>query len=225
MSNLLKVSASTLEDYRICRIGKYGKTLQDFLRKLDEPWIKTEAQSKGDAYHKILEHGGNPYRETGPDKRIWYRVNEPGMNIDWIFTERQAAPALKTFADYPDKKHEVWGRLNFDIGGYSIKMSLRKDAVTDTEIWDYKTTSSKWPPARDNYEDSVQWPLYMMESPQMPAFHYRVFHFSGETVNQHDFVFLKDDKKERAAILWLTDLIAFSEEKKIIEKFKIPQPT
>jgi hypothetical protein len=223
MSTQLKISASTLEDYRTCKFGKYGKNLTDFITKLDQPWTKTEAQSKGDAYHKLLEHGGGLYFETTPELMTQYRVHEPDMNIDWIFSEKQAAPALATFTEHPFKKHEVWGRLNFDIGGYNIRMNLRKDAVTEGEIWDYKTTSSKYAPGAANYYESLQWPLYMMESPDVSQFHYRVFHFLGDDVNQYDFIFQKEVQKEKAAIMWLTDLIGFAEQNNIIHKFYTPQ--
>ena len=219
MKTHLKVSPSTLENYRTCVLGKYGKTVADFIQKLDEPWVKTEPQSKGEAYHKLLEFGGLTYKEINKEGVTQYRVNDPEMRIDWIFNEAQAAPALATFTNHPDKQHEVWGSLNFDLTNYIVKMSLRIDALDKFSIWDYKTTGSKYAPKKETYCESVQWPLYMKAYPDSTNFRYRVFHLHDLTCDQYDYIFDKDPAREEYAIRWLTHLVDFAERENIIEKF------
>ena len=219
MKQALKISPSTLEDYRNCVLGNYRKTVEDFIEKLDQPWIKTEAQSKGEAYHKLVELGPLPFRETAQDGSTRYRVNDPEMNIDWIFNADQAAPALATHVEHPNVKREVWGRLNFDLEKYSIRMSLRVDALDTYKIWDYKTTGSKYTPAEKTYLESVQWPLYMMAYPDITEFQFRVFHLHDLTCDQHDFIFAKDPAREEYARRWLIHLVDFAEKRGIIQKF------
>jgi PD-(D/E)XK nuclease superfamily len=219
MKTLLKVSPSTLENYRTCSLGKYGKTVADFINKLDAPWIKSEAQSKGDAYHKLLEHGPIPYKETTPEGLIQYRVHEPDLNIDWIFNEAQAAPAIATHTNHPDKKHEVWGNLLFDLSDYTVKVNLRVDALEKFRVWDYKTTGSKYAPRKEDYYESTQWPMYMKAYPDVTDFRYRVFHLHDKTCDMHDFTFSRDQAHENYAMMWLTHLVDFAERSGIIEKF------
>lgn len=219
MKRALKISPSTLENYRTCTLGYYRKTVQDFIDKLDQPWIKTEPQSKGEAYHKLIELGPLHFKETAPDGSTQYRVNDPEMNIDWIFNEAQAAPALATHVNHPNVKREAWGRLGIDLDNYTVTMNLRLDALDTFKIWDYKTTGSKYVPERKTYWESVQWPLYMMAYPDVTTFHFRVFHLHDLTCDQHDFVFDKDPAREEYARRWLIHLIDFAEKRGIIEKF------
>lgn len=219
MTQRLKISPSTLENYRVCTLGYYRKTVQDFIDKLDQPWIKTEPQSKGEAYHKLIELGPLPFKETAPDGSTQYRVNDPEMNIDWIFNEAQAAPALATHVSHPNVKREIWGRLPIELENYSVVMNLRLDALDLYKIWDYKTTGSKYTPMEKTYWESVQWPLYMMAYPDVTEFQFRVFHLHDQTCDQHDFVFDKDEQREEYARRWLIHLIDFAEKRGIIEKF------
>lgn len=212
----LKISPSILENYRTCYYGKFGKTLQDFVEGLDKPWEKTEAQSKGDAYHKLLELGGKPFSKI-ENGQMQYIVSEPQFGKDWIFTHDQAAPALKTFTDHPNKQHEVWGRLNIEVLDYTIGMSLRVDALEYPTIWDYKTTGR--PPRVENYADAVQWPLYMMAYPECTMFRYRVFHLTDYGCQQHDYIFEKSLDREQYAINWLTMLVAFIRDNGLESKF------
>ena len=219
MTQRLKISPSTLENYRVCTLGYYRKTVQDFIDKLDQPWIKTEPQSKGEAYHKLIELGPLHFKEIAPDGSTRYRVNDPEMNIDWLFNESQAAPALATHVSHPNVQREIWGRYAVDLGNYSVTMNLRLDALDQFKIWDYKTTGSKYVPERKTYWESVQWPIYMMAYPDVTTFHFRVFHLHNETCDQHDFVFEKDPAREEYARRWLIHLIDFAEKRGIIEKF------
>lgn len=219
MKQALKISPSTLEDYRNCTLGNFRKTTEDFILKLDQPWIKTEPQSKGEAYHKLIELGPLPFQETTASGATQYRVNDPEMNIDWIFNEAQAAPALATHVNHPNVQREVWGRLNFDTDKYSIRVNLRVDALDQHIIWDYKTTGSKYTPREQSYFDSVQWPLYMMAYPDAKTFQFRVFHLHDLTCKQYDFVFQKDLEREKNAMYWMTNLIDFAEKRGIIQKF------
>jgi len=222
MKQALKISPSTLEDYRNCVLGNFRKTTDDFIRKLDEPWIKTEAQSKGEAYHKLIELGPLHFQELAPDGTTRYRVNDPEMNIDWIFNAEQAAPAIDTHVNHPNVQREVWGRLNFDLDNYSVRMNLRVDAMDKNGkfvIWDYKTTGSKYVPQKQPYYESVQWPLYMMAYPDATLFRFRVFHLHDQVCDQHDFLFDKDLAREEYARRWLIHLVNFAEQRGIIEKF------
>ena len=219
MKQALKISPSTLENYRTCVLGYYRKTVQDFIDKLDQPWIKTEAQSKGEAYHKLIELGPLHFKEIAPDGSTRYRVNDPEMNIDWLFNENQAAPALATHVNHPNVKREAWGRLSVDLENYAVTMNLRLDALDTFKIWDYKTTGSKYTPENKTYWESVQWPIYMMAYPDVQEFHFRVFHLHDETCDQYDFVYKKDPAREEYARRWLIHLIDFAEKRGIIEKF------
>jgi len=219
MKQALKISPSTLENYRVCTLGYYRKTVQDFIDKLDQPWVKTEAQSKGEAYHKLIELGPLHFQEVAPDGSTRYRVNDPEMNIDWLFNEKQAAPALASHGAHPNMQREIWGKLNFDLDKYSVRMNLRLDGFDPPKIWDYKTTGSKYNPEKKTYWESVQWPLYMMAYPDSKQFHFRVFHLHDEICDQHDFIFDKDPAREEYARRWLIHLIDFAEKRGIIEKF------
>lgn len=224
MKPVLKISPTTLENYRTCYMGRYGKTVEDFIRNLDEPWVRSEAQSKGEAYHKLLEHGPDPYRELCADG-VRYRVNDPQMNIDWMFSEQQAAPALRTWSDHPDLQREQWARLIIDLDDYYVQMNMRTDAMSESVIWDYKTTGSKYAPKKETYYESVQWPLYMMRYDLATCFRYRVFHLHDGTCDQYDYIFDKSPEREEYARRWLTHLVDFARRRGIIEKFILPQPT
>jgi hypothetical protein len=203
----LKISPSILDNYRTCLHGKFGKSIKDFIEGLDKPWEKTEAQSKGDAYHKLLEHGGCDFFNIDFSGKVTYKVHEPDLKRDWIFTEAQAKPALDTFTDFPNKQHEVWGRLELEILGHPIRMNLRVDALEVPMIWDYKTTGK--PPRAENYSGTTQWPLYMMAYPECTAFRYRVFHLTDYGCEAHDYLFERSVQHERVAIQWLTHLVDF----------------
>ena len=203
MKPLLKISPSVVDSFRTCRFGMYGKTMQDFVSGLSKPWEKTLAQSRGDAYHKLLEQGPHPFISRDPNTGApSYAVHEPDMNKTWIFSEKEAAPAIATFEAHPDKKHEFWGRLNLDFTNYSVYMPLRVDALQPKVIWDYKTTAK--PPKQTNYAESLAWPFYMMAFPDCTLFRFRVFQLSGGDCIQTDFLFDKDYSREGQAMTWLT---------------------
>ena len=215
----LKISPSILDNYRTCLYGKFGKSIADFVEGLDKPWEKTEAQSKGDAYHKLLEHGGCQFFNLDFQGNETYKVHEPDMNRDWIFTKAQAQPALDTFTDFPNKKHEVWGRLELEVLGYQVRMNLRVDALDEPTIWDYKTTGK--PPRAENYSDTTQWPLYMMAYRDCFLFRYRVFHLTDTGCTPHDYIFEKNEAHEKKAIQWLTHLVDFIVTNNLQSKFAL----
>lgn len=215
----LKISPSKLEDYRVCSLGMYRKTLRDFVEGLDKPWEQTEAQAKGEAYHSILEHGGAPFKEINAKGEIQYRVaDKSGLFPDWIFTEAQAEPAIFTHDNNPDKKHEVWGKLNLDLDTYDVVMHLRMDALDPRAIWDYKTTSRI--PEEKTYLESLQWPIYMKAQPDKELFRYRIFRIHDNGCEQTDFLFEKNERREDYAIQWLEHLVRFIDRENLHSKFQ-----
>jgi len=190
--------------------------MKDFVDGLSVPWKKTMAKSRGDAYHKLLELGPDQFLNIETGGELTYKIHEPQLNKTWVFSEAQAMPAVETFIDHPGKKHEVWGRLNISLTNYDVVMNLRVDALETPVIWDYKTTAR--PPKKETYEDSLQWPLYMMAYPDCTLFRFRVFHLLDYGCNQFDFLFDKDTEREKKAMTWLTGLVDFIE-KNELEKF------
>lgn len=218
MKATLKISPSTVESFRTCRFGMYGKTMNNFVDGLSQPWEKTMAQSRGDAYHKLLELGPDPFAHTDPHNGSkYYKVPEPEMKTVWTFSEAQARPAIETFERHPDKKHEVWGRLNLEFTNYKLYMPLRVDALQAPAIWDYKTTASE--PKKTRYQESVVWPLYMMAFPDCTVFRFRVFQLGENDCKQTDFLFDKDPARERSALTWLTGLVDFIEKNELEQHF------
>lgn len=217
---ILKISPSTVESFRTCRFGMYGKTMKNFVEGLSIPWEKTMAQSRGDAYHKLLELGPLPFLHRDPsDNSKWYKVPDPDMKgkPTWTFSEKEAAPAIETFENNPDKKHEVWGRLNLDFTNYGVYMPLRVDALQPKVIWDYKTTASE--PKKTRYQESVVWPFYMMAFPDCTVFRFRVFQLLKNDCLQTDFLFDKDYSKEGQSMTWLTGLVDFIEKNNLESHF------
>lgn len=208
MKQTLKISPSLLEQYRICATGMYRKTLHDFVEGLDTPWVQTEAAARGEAYHKLLEHGGDQFKELNAQCQYQYRVPDTSGNFpDWIFSENQAAPALFTHDNNPEKQHEVWGKMRFSLDQCEVIMHLRMDALDPRAIWDYKTTGRI--PEEKTYLDSLQWPIYMRAQPDRELFRYRIFRLYDNGCEQTDYLFEKNVRREEYAIEVLEHLVRF----------------
>jgi hypothetical protein len=221
MKPTLKLSPSTVEFYRTCKLGKYGKNLKIFMDSIGTKMVQSEQQMKGEAYHKLLEFGPDPYKVIDPILGPTYRVSNPDNGSEYVFNHAQAEPALTTFWNHPDKKHEVWGRLNLEFTNHKIVMNLRVDAKQIGRIWDYKTAAwnPKWPPREDTYKESIVWPLYMKAYPECTKFQFRVFALTDQDCKQFDFIFDKDAAREAAALNWVINLVEFIELNELTNHF------
>ena len=220
MRTQLKISPSIVDNYRVCMTGLYRKTIHDFVDGLDRPFEQTDAAAKGEAYHLLLERGGQEFKERARDGGIQYRIPTKSGRPDFIFTEEQAFPALETHDNNPYKQHEVWHSVLLDIDGVDVKMNMKMDAIDDPQkvIWDYKTTGRI--PDKETYLNSVQWPLYLYAKPDFNLFRYRIFRLHDDGCQQYDYLFERSQAHIDYAMQWLEHLVDFIQTNHLQHKFQ-----
>lgn len=153
-------------------MGKFYE-LNKFLKSLHVKEPTNEAQSRGKAYHMIIENGGEPY-EFMSQGRMYYKVYEKDFNMDWVFTKRAVEPALALRRAFPPMSaHEVWSKWEGLVGGYSVIMNMRVDMLSMQEIHEFKTTTSNI--RVGNFYASMQWRCYLMNYPTARGVVYHLF--------------------------------------------------
>ncbi len=167
----IQISPSLLEEYRKVQAGLFDRTGDDLESQILGDFARTEAMSRGSAYHAILEHGAEPYAVGDSCK-----VHDPQMGIDWVFSKEAVAPALAVRKELDGRLlHEIWGNYETVVGGYLVSMRLRVDALQPDALLahEFKTTGSQ--PSFLGYYDSLQWRCYLLAFPDLQAVKYTVF--------------------------------------------------
>lgn len=211
----LSLSPSIIEHYRTCKFGRYGNSLKTFIE--NKPRQKTDAQSRGDAYHLLIQYGPDKYQQLQQDGSIEYVIYEPQLDKHWVFREPQAAPAIATHFENEGKQCEVWGNLQIETTAFNVRVPLRVDAILRPDIWDYKCVSKE--PYMAGYATAIQWPLYMMAFPECTRFHYKVFQVTTNGCAESVLTLERSEQAQKDALNWLYDLCTFIEKNDLQARF------
>ena len=141
----MRVSVTELADYR--RFRDTDQTFEQWLARWKRLLPPTPAMRAGTRFHRFLETGGRDYAD-----RVVFKLD---------FTPIQ-----------PDSCEVPLSR-EFPIGGESVKLVGRLDAIQGKTILDYKLLSRY--PKVENYSGSVQWRSYFVLYPQAERFRYQFF--------------------------------------------------
>lgn len=144
---MYRISVTTLESFRrYMTEGSPFDTEEKLIESLKGIFVGNPKTQFGSAYHSVLE--GKYYRGRGGN------VYAQG----YLFTEEQAAPALRFREDHPGNVHEVNVAKIYETDYFNVQVTGRVDALEGLYIRDGKTKfrQIEW---RD-YMDSCQWRFY-----------------------------------------------------------------
>lgn len=141
----MRVSVTELADYR--RFRDTDRTFEEWLARWKRLIPPTPAMRAGTRFHRFLETGGRDYAD-----RVVFKLD---------FTPIQ-----------PDSCEVPLSR-EFAIGGETVKLVGRLDAIQGKTILDYKLLSRY--PKVETYSGSVQWRSYFVLYPQAERFRYQFF--------------------------------------------------
>ena len=222
----LRISPSTLENFRVCRLGLYNKTDADFIADLTKQFKKTEAMSLGSAFHAIIEHGDifKP-SEKFPGGQI---VFENELGINWLFKKPAVLRALIYRKENAPLIHEISGQLLSKIDQYEVVSNLRIDGAQGLLLHEVKTTSSTYPIDRERFYDSVQWRMYCLVT-VAPAVKYTIFQVERskeseriiEDMKPDSFTFFAEVRDRSYVDNWLRELINFLEKRDLLHLVEI----
>ena len=141
----MRISVTELADYR--RFRDTDQTFEEWLARWKRLIPPTPAMRAGTRFHRFLETGGRDYAD-----RVVFKLD---------FTPTK-----------PDSCEVPLSR-EFAIGGETVKLVGRLDAIQGKTILDYKLLSRY--PKVENYSGSVQWRSYFVLYPQAERFRYQFF--------------------------------------------------
>ena len=141
----MRVSVTDLAAYR--RFRNTDQTFEEWLARWKRQIPPTPAMRAGTRFHRFLETGGRDYAD-----RVVFKLD---------------------FTPIKPDSCEVPLSREFAIGGESVKLVGRLDAIHGTTILDYKLLSRY--PAVEKYSGSVQWRSYFVLYPQAERFRYQFF--------------------------------------------------
>jgi hypothetical protein len=225
----ISISPSLLDSYRVTQAGLFGKTGDDLANDIIGKREPTEAMSRGTAYHRLIEEGGQKfYKEIPngkyvsfsddsggllqvPEKHIEYHVPEIELQKIWTFSEQAAAPALKTRADYPNMLHEMKARHTLKLRGFEVEMRMRLDGVDGITVHEFKTKNRA--PAMMEYYNALQWRCYLLPFPEIQAVKYTIFHLNdmNTTCTPHTFTFEREDGNEGCVMAYMNGFLQWLE--------------
>lgn len=217
----LRISPSTLENFRVCRLGLFNKTDLDFIADLKRERQKTEAMSLGSAFHAIIENGDvYPAPELDPGSQL---VFEPELGVTWLFKKAAVLRALVYRREYSPLIHEIPGQLITQIENYEVVSNLRIDGAQGLLLHEVKTTSSTFPIDREKFYDSVQWRMYCLVTGAF-AVKYTIFKVEKSKTNARIIEDMKPDSFEFYAEVrdksyvdnWMKELIFFLEKRGLL---------
>ena len=148
----MRVSVTELADYR--RFKNTDQTFEEWLARWKRLIPPTPAMRAGTRFHRFLETGGRDYAD-----RVKFKLD---------------------FTPIKPDSCEVPLSREFSIGGESVKLVGRLDAIHGKTILDYKLLSRY--PRAEKYSGSVQWRSYFVLYPQAETFRYQFF-IRGYTAN------------------------------------------
>ncbi len=148
----MRVSVTELADYR--RFRNTDQTFEEWLARWKRLIPPTPAMRAGTRFHRFLETGGRDYADQVKFKPDFTPIKPDSCEV----------PLSREFA----------------IGGESVKLVGRLDAIHGKTILDYKLLSRY--PRAEKYSGSVQWRSYFVLYPQAETFRYQFF-IRGYTAN------------------------------------------
>ncbi len=207
----LKISPTLLEQYRICRVGLFDKTMQDFDKYVRKEIEYSNEMSFGRAFQLVIENGAEQYKDIA------------GLyNIEGLYlTHNDIKAAIEYRAVYPNLIYEVPFYTEIEINGYKVKISGRMDGINGIVVHENKTTA--YYRGVDGYEESYQWMMYLLYS-ESPVLQYNIFEVnqkkSGKNVKRYSFKLYPflgmQDKIENA----ISDMIIYLQENELINRIK-----
>lgn len=223
----LKLSASIIEQYRLVREGKYNLSTKDLVDYFTKAYVKSEAASRGSAYHQILEHGPERFlfvwfwSDSAKTKGRWIRPEEADQLAGkisekrfegpyyvitdkemtppktWYFSQAAGAPAVALRDRYQDMTHETWVDYNTESNGYAVKLRIRADGLDGSEMHEFKTTGRR--KKYSDYWESLQWRCYLAALPEVNAVNYHVFQLNTKNTacQYYTYQYLREEDDDR----------------------------
>ena len=192
----ISISPSLLDSYRVTQAGLFGKTGDDLANDIIGKREPNEAMSRGTAYHRLIEEGGEKFVLGYADSDSTYMIQEPELGKFWEFTQQAAAPALQIRSAHPNMIHELKATYTLITRGYQVEMRMRLDGVDGTTCHEFKTKSRA--PSMMEYYNALQWRCYMLPFPEIQAVKYTIFHLNdlNTTCTPHSFQFVREMENE-----------------------------
>jgi hypothetical protein len=163
---MYRVSVTTIEKFRRFMVGLTSFDTEEALLECIKGVFKgTPKTSFGGAYHIIIEGQSKPCVLT--------KSQYAG---DYVFTEKQAAPALEYRKAHPSMVHEMNVRKVYETTYMPIQVTGRVDAVEGLSVRDAKCKFRA--PDWEEYIDSCQWKFYL-DMLDAEIFCYDVFEIKG----------------------------------------------
>jgi hypothetical protein len=217
----ISISPSLLDYYRVTQAGLFGKTGDDLANDIIGKREPNEAMSRGTAYHRLIEEGGekflvqdaiiNPFDGGEIKEDIWYKVWEPEFGTHWGFKAEAAAPALQIRSTYPNMLHEMKARHTLKLRGFEVEMRMRLDGVDGITVHEFKTKNRA--PAMMEYYNALQWRCYLLPFPEIQAVKYTIFHLNdmNTTCTPHTFTFEREDGNEGCVMAYMNGFLQWLE--------------
>lgn len=168
MERILKLSPSSLEDYRQLLAGAPWMNADKMVKRIKglAPW--TPQATYGSAIHAVIEQGHKKFYDQ---QRKAYVIRDRDMPEPVVCSYEEIEPAVALRARHPNMVHEVWHDWSFDHEGDVVKMKMRLDGLEGVWIHDHKTARQF---SYDKYAESIQWKIYLYAL-GAEAFRYNLF--------------------------------------------------
>ena len=213
----IKISPSLLDTYRVAYHGLYGRDHTAIDNYITKPWEVTEPQSKGTAYHALIEQGPECFRDGDT-----YRVFEKQLGQTWEFSPQAVQPVIELQPLLQGMTFETWGRNEIRLNGYTIRQNMRYDGLKPHELHEFKTRSRT--PKYDDYWKSLQWQCYLLSLPDCERVHYHVFTLNKKNTKCEytPLVFDRYPEMEANVMEYLTGLLNYLETKpELLNRLKL----
>ena len=206
----ISISPSLLDSYRVTQLGLFGKTGDDLANDIIGKREPNEAMSRGTAYHRLIEEGGNEFLKSDIGG-VFYLVPERELNTVWQFNEQCAIPALQIRSTYPNMIHEMKARHTLKLRGFEVEMRMRLDGVDGITVHEFKTKNRA--PSMMDYYTALQWRCYLLPFPEIQAVKYTIFHLNdmNTTCTPHTFTFEREDGNEGCVMAYMNGFLQWLE--------------
>ena len=221
----IKISPSTLELYRSYKEGRYEGTPYEVTAQKLVAYLKgerfvTTANTKGTAFHKMLERGAEPFKQANGT----YKVTSKRDNAETVFDNYVGRVADRFRELHPDMIYEIPLSIEMELMGYKVISNMRMDALNPfpLKIHDFKTTSkTRGYQTEEDYYPSMQWRMYLLACDDVQDFQYDIFHFKSEPDEKpllyYSFMFNREIDMEQVVGDYMIGFIKFCEQHNIIK--------
>ena len=225
MKKRLRISPTTLDQYRVFIEGAYGGKMTDegLVERLTSPFVKTESMKLGTACHLIIEKGAEAITEEDSKYFVeWVERNGEECKVEILKHEMDLF--LLDRHKYLDGIIEKYtNHYTMEVAGYEVIIPMKYDYIGVEKMIDIKTTQSNYKPSYSSYKESVQWKLYLMSVPDIDDFEIHAYHIKRLKTKQYVlpyvFQYVRSEFDESEVKMMMYGFIKWLERKGLIDYF------